>query len=112
MPVIRTIFRPWETHEVSDAEAASLAAMGHIAPEPAEEVNSSGSEEADAEEGGGEAASGLQGGDEQDRPQGGRKPRRRTANPRVPDPQDQPSSEAGQPEPEEGPTEEEGEVTA
>lgn len=28
MPIIRTVFRPWEDAEVSEAEAASMAAMG------------------------------------------------------------------------------------
>lgn len=28
MPIIRTVFRPWEDAEVSETEAASMAAMG------------------------------------------------------------------------------------
>jgi hypothetical protein len=105
MPLIRTVFRPWEELEVSEAEAAAMARQGLLVPDAPEEVTTDG----DTEEDGGEEASGLPERSSEDRTQGGRKPRRGKADPRLPDPQGQPGSEAGQPEPEEGsPTQEEG----
>lgn len=93
MPIVRTIFRPWEQHEVSDDEAASLAAMGHIAPEPAEEVNT---------DGGSEEAPGLH---------LGRQPDRRSSGTRLVDPQGKPESGGVERGAEEGPTKE-GDVRA
>jgi hypothetical protein len=106
MPKIRTVFRPWEEVEVSDEEAAANAAMGLLAPDVVEEVNSSGSSEEGSAEG--EAAPGVQDGGVEDLPPGGRQPRRRASNPRVPDAQGQPEGEGVEPGAEEGPTEEEG----
>ena len=34
MPLVRTIFQPWRDIDVDDAECASLAAMGLLAPVP------------------------------------------------------------------------------
>jgi hypothetical protein len=101
MPLIRTVFRPWEEVEVSDEEAAAMARMGLLAADAPEEVNTDG----DTEEGG-DAASGVPEPDGEDQPQGGRRPRRGKAGPR---PAGLPGGEAGDPETQEGtPTQEEG----
>jgi hypothetical protein len=105
MPMIRTVFRPWEELEVSEAEAAAMARQGLLVPDAPEEVKPMATPKKKA----GEEASGLPERSSEDRTQGRRKPRRGKADPRLPDPQGQPGSEAGQPEPEEGsPTQEEG----
>lgn len=49
MPIIRTIFRPWEDVEVSEAEAASLAAMGLLSHTGSVEPGPSAAPEPDAE---------------------------------------------------------------
>jgi len=102
MPKIRTVFRPWEEVEVPDEEAAAMARMGLLAADAPEEVNTDG----DTEEGGEDTASGIPEGSSEDRPQGGRKPRRGTPDPRIVDAESKPGSEAGEPEPQESPDEE------
>jgi hypothetical protein len=106
MPIIRTVFRPWEELDVDEAEAAAMARQGLLTPDAPEEVNTDGDTE---EEGSGGEASGLPEHSSEDRAQTRRRPRSRAADPRLADPQGQPGSEAGQPEPEEGsPIQEEG----
>jgi hypothetical protein len=101
MPIIRTVFRPWEEIEVSEEEAAADRAMGLLVPDAVEEVTSSGSSEE-------EGAPGVQRGSEQDREEGGGQPQRRASNPRVLEPQGQPEGKGVEPGAEEGPTKEEG----